>query len=387
MIRGVEGFLTLKETWEGLVNSDPSASPFVTWDWICSWIDVYGVNREFITLVCRDGHEIVGIVPFTYHKTRLPLMMRKLWMVGFHSSLGSNGLTEEPILALKNQPQTRELALSAIHLELKKMLESSPWDTIAYRRFGRGIAGCSLVELKPKIAVVQQYERGCEYVEFPPTWEAYLKGLSKSMRENIPYYRRKLAKSGAEIVVETIDSEELEIALDAMIGLHKKRTYADEDCFHIDYFADPRQRELLSLALRKMIPAGEAKLVVLKADGKIIAAQTYLRKGSMAIGHYSGFDPEWAKFSPLLVLQSHVVQEMIQSGVTTWNLLRGNAAWQQRWGSTSRDEIIDVTLAKRSVLARGRQKLHAMTQAKVKSMSTVPVVQRLRASAELRKVA
>ena len=386
VIVGIDGLNSLKQVWDTIVNDDPNSSPFLSWEWLQSWIQVYGHKRELVTLVCREDNKIVGIVPFSWKKHVSVLGLRKLWMVGFQSGIGTNGLTEEPMMALNHRPETRERVWSAVHHQLKQMLETGPWDSIAYRKFGQGIEGCTLLESKGKSVVVQQYLRGCEYIQLPKTWDEYLKTISKSMRENIPYYRKKFMKEGIDIIIEPVELKDLKTSIDALVALHKKRTYLDESNLHVDYFAHPKQRSLLEHALEKMIPTGEAQLVVLKANGIIIAAQMFLQSDNMLIAHYSGFDPEWSRFSPLFVLQTSVIRQAIERGVGTMNLLRGNALWQRRWGASAVDQIIDITLAKRTILPRVRQVIQTQETKVVQKLINVEPVKRVRATYRMSQI-
>jgi hypothetical protein len=383
---GRDNLYSLKDVWELLVASNPTSSPFVSWRWLTSWIETYGSGREIITLVCRNQNEVVGIIPFSWKKKLSPFALRKLWMVGFQSGLGTNGLTEEPIYVTKSQPQVRELVLSAMHRKLKKMMSEGPWDSVAYRKFGQGIEGCSLLEIVDRTIVVQKYMRGCETVNLSTTWDEYLKTLSKSMRENIPYYKRRFERAEIAIDVSVTPIEEISMSVDKMVALHKKRTYSDQDMIHVDYFADSRQVALLKVALTKMIPEGEAQLVTLKADGEVVAAQVFLRSEGMLLAHYSGFDPDWVKYSPLFVLQSEVIRDAIESGCRSLNLMRGNAQWQRRWGADSTNQIIDVTIAKRTALPRFRQMIQSKEGTIQQVISESKSIRVARAKIHLRKI-
>ncbi len=386
LVTGVDELNALRSDWESLVSKDPAASPFASWNWVQSWLNVYGVKRQIVSLVCRQGNEIVGIVPFSWTKHLSPLALRKLWMFGFQDGLGNNELTEEPVMALSSQPEIRDRVWSAIHQEVKDQIQDGPWDIIAYRKFGKGIEGCSLVEVKSKSVVVQQYLRGCETVRLPDSWETYVKSLTKSMRENISYYKRKFLKSNIGYTVEFVAGDEIHAVISTMVNLHKKRTYQDEQLAHVDYFTDPRQKSLLVAALKEMIPTGQAQLAVLKSEGKIIAVQAFLKNDRMLVAHYSGFDPDWSKFSPLFVLQSHVIKHGIENGIETLNLLRGNASWQRRWGANAVDQIIDVTIAKRSVFPRIRQLLNTHESKALQALSNAPSIQRARAKVRLLQI-
>lgn len=385
-IYGLEAFLALKDQWVDLAQQDPSVSPYITWNWIKGWIEVWGAGRDFVTLVCRQHDQVVGIVPFFWKTKPSPLEVRKLWMVGFSDGAGGNGLTEEPLFVMEPNRILRENIWKAVHRKLESMLIDGGWDAAAYRRFGMGIEGCSLVEVRQLTINVQEFHRGCEVVSLPDTWEKYLKTISKSMRENIPYYPKKFVKEGLSYIVETVALSEVEETLDALIALHKKRTYLDPTMQHMDYFAEPRQQHLFKLSVSRMVENGEAHVVVLRVEGKIVAAQVFLQNQHTLLAHYSGFDPDWSKYSPLFVLQTEVIRQAIAKGFTTMNLLRGNAEWQKRWGAQPAEPIVDITLAKRLPVARIRQVLQDHEGQLVKRFGKAKAIRKFRASYELRQI-
>lgn len=378
---GLGRLLSLEDEWQRLIATNPGSSPYCNWSWVLGWIRAFRKGREFLTLVCRNREqEIVAIVPFTWQKLTSPLEVRKLWMLGFHSGIRTNGLTEEPIYALDLRDASQEAIWTSIHARLRTLVEVGSWDSVAYRRFGNGPEQCSVLASEVGTLEVRDFHRGCEYIQLPETWEEYLKMVSKSMRENIPYYRKKFIKAGIDYRVETLDPNETADGLQRLIDLHKLRTYSDASQEHFDYFAHASSRKLAFEALEEMTQRGAARLVVLRANDEIIAAQVFLQNGHTLLAHYSGFDPAWSKFSPLFVLQSEVFREAISQGYRTVNLLRGNAEWQRRWAANATNRIIDVTIARRSTLSRIRQKIRHQEGTAIRKVSQSQTVRKVQAT-------
>ena len=380
VLYGKSAFLGLEATWQELASLDPFASPFTHWEWFKAWIDTYGSRREFLTLVVLRQDRPVAIVPFTWKRHTTLLEMRKLWMLAFDPCISTNGLTEEPVYVMSGDDRSREAIWKHAHEVLSNLVEEGPWDAIAYRKFGLGIEDCSVVEVKVGQVHIEKYWRGSEYVDLPATWDAYQKSLSKSMRENLPYYRKRLDKDGIHVEFESVKPEQSDSAVEDLVRLHKLRTYADSTMLHVDYFGDERQVHLLKSGMKEMLGTGKAKVVLMRANGVVVAAQVFLMKDRTMVSHYSGFDPAWSKYSPLFVLQSQVFRDAIEDGYDTLNLLRGNATWQKRWGASARNQIIDVTISRRSLVPRMRQSLCQRESMFVDRLSNVRAVRRARAS-------
>ena len=383
VVLGASALLGLEAQWNAIIASNSNPSPFSSWNWIKNWIEIFGADQNIVTLVCRNGQEVVGIVPFAWKQGIFPLSMRKLCMIASQTIISDKGLTEEPVFAIKSQPQIRELVLSATHSKLKQMLFSGPWDCIAYRRLGQGIEGCSLLEMKKDSLVTQRYSRGCEFVHISYSWEEYLGSLSNSTNRKISYFRTKFQRANIHLTVEDILVEETEAIIKTLVNFHKMCIRLEPNGEEVDSFNDPRQVALLVHALKDMIPIGEAKIVVLKANDQIIAVQVFLKSGSMLVAHHSGFDPQWTKFRPVFVLQSYVIQGAIREGIKTLSFIRGNTFRQETWGAKSHNQIIDITIAKRSLFPRIRQTINVPDMSLIGAFSSLKVVKRTKAASQL----
>ena len=379
VVLGAPALLRLEAQWNAITSSNSNPSPFSSWNWIKNWIEIFGADQNIVTLVCRNGQEVVGIVPFAWKQGIFPLSMRKLCMIASQTIISDKGVTEEPVFAIKSQPQIRDLVLSATHSKLKQMLLSGPWDCIAYRRFGQGIEGCSLVEMKKDCVVTQRYSRGSEFVHVSESWEEYLDSLSKSTNRKISYFRKKFQKANVHLTVEEVLVEEAEAAIETLVSFHNMRVCLGPNCKEVDSFNDPRQVALLIQAMKDMIPVGDARIVVLKANDQIIAVQVFLKSGSMLVAHHSGFDPQWTKFRPVFVLQSYVIQGATREGIKTLSFIRGNTFKQETWGAKSHNQIIDITIAKTSLLPRIRQTIKVPGMKLVGAFSSLLTLMRRKA--------
>src|SRR5438034_8066858 len=57
------GFDQLEPVWNPLLAASESSAVTLTWEWLTTWWDVFGDERELYLLVVRDGVEVIGIAP------------------------------------------------------------------------------------------------------------------------------------------------------------------------------------------------------------------------------------------------------------------------------------------------------------------------------------
>ena len=64
VLRDTTGFASLREEWDALYGSCPSATPFQSWEWLYSWWEVYGEGYHLRLVTLRDaGGLLVGLLP------------------------------------------------------------------------------------------------------------------------------------------------------------------------------------------------------------------------------------------------------------------------------------------------------------------------------------
>src|SRR5262249_45065033 len=75
----------LRKEWDDLVRETESASIFQTWEWVTTWYEHLGSNRDILLLTVRDGQgRLVGLAPFSLSRRRGG---RVLHLLGFKNTL------------------------------------------------------------------------------------------------------------------------------------------------------------------------------------------------------------------------------------------------------------------------------------------------------------
>jgi hypothetical protein len=73
VVRDTRAFASLKEEWDDLYNSCPSATPFSSWEWLYSWWEAYGELYGLRLITLRDERSglLVGLLPLMVRRGRL----------------------------------------------------------------------------------------------------------------------------------------------------------------------------------------------------------------------------------------------------------------------------------------------------------------------------
>ncbi len=333
IVRDEKSFMALEGEWNRLAQTMACKTPCFEWAYLISWWEVFGrlcpaSKRPGIlrVIVVRKGQEIIGIAPMFYSAIpRLSLFPRRLRLIGYSGRLEPYDMTEESIVVMAQGMET--VVLQEFSRAIGEILHAGECDACVLRWLD------NYTPPEPSYAFSRfRQKEGSGYVALPKTWADFRKSLSKSMRDNLPYYGRLLIRQGHEWHVEMADiGPEWDRGVSDLIRLHRLRAWVSKDITRRDHLPADAHKQFLDVVHNAFRGDTRAYIGLLFVDGKVVAAQSYLEDSRTLMLSYSGHDPTWAKYSPLLVLQAEVIKQAIERGTQRLDFLYGMAPWQERW--------------------------------------------------------
>jgi len=340
-------FFALSETWHSIQERSLCHSAIENWTWVRHWWDIYakgdaGGSPYVITVF--DGEIPVAIFPFfEKDKSDSILSPRRLRQMGYEGELDPASLTEEPLAVIAAGYE--QIAVRFVEKEIARELRRGRWDFASFRSVASARSAHES-GVRNGVAFVAKSKQGSRIASLPATWAALRSGLSKSMRDNLGYYPRLLTRENHAFEVEVhSEAEAVRAATRHLVELHRKRAHADAAGHRDDHIPTELQATMLEVSLADLAAEDKALVATLKVDGVVVAAQAFLKSNRQLLVHYSGFDPEYSRYSPLLVVQAEVLRRAIESGVSEMNVLMGDAAWQKRWNAEPNSSIRQCRMA------------------------------------------
>jgi hypothetical protein len=351
-IRNEEVLSDLCSDWQRIVKEMPAKAPLHDWHYLVSWWKVFGRqcpqtgrtgNLHVLTVV--EGDLLVGILPFfAIVRPSISLLPKRLRPFGYAGRLEPYDLTEEPLVAIL--PGYESEVLNAAASWAQKGLDRGAWDCAILQWFGN--------TPRPSARGAQRFRKkvGPAHVALPETWDKFRKGLSKSMRDNLPYYGRLLTRKGHVWQAEMAEiGPDWNSAVSDLVRLHQLRACLSKDADRVDHLNELSHQDFLNAVHDAFRREARSFIGLLRVDGVVVAAQLYFEDDRTLVMSYSGFDLKWSSFSPLLVLQAEVIKKAIDRGIGRLDLLCGEAMWQERWQPRRDFPINKLTLASRRPLA------------------------------------
>ena len=331
------GLARVAGEWNGLFAAVERPSPCASHAWASAWWDVYGRNPRGVgvetglaVFLFRNAEgALVGVAPFVEDRPSGLLDVRRLRPLGFAWQCGVFDMTEEPSLLIPDA--WRERVMDALVLELRAGLEAGRWDAACLRTHGAPLRP-ALAPLGDCAFLKTDSRSGSDYAQMPSTWADYRKSMTRSMRDNLPYYPRLLTRDGHDWSVRLLRAPgEMAEAAARLAELHRARSASDKGCFHIAHIHGPVQEAFLSRLLQGLAATGQATVAELVVGGDVVASQAFVESGDTLTVSYSGYREAWYRYSPVFVLDAVVFKDALERGVQRIDFLRGSAPWKTRW--------------------------------------------------------
>jgi CelD/BcsL family acetyltransferase involved in cellulose biosynthesis len=308
VVEPIDDLESLRAEWSALGGR--TGNLFATWEWNSLWWEQLGRGRPLLVAACRDERgALVGLLPAYLASTAGPARLIRLLGHGQGDRLG-------PIC----MPADRARVAAA----LRGALRSRPWanallvaDQLPAEEGWNALLGARTVtrEASPVLELSTS------------DWDEFLAGRSTSLRKQIRYQERRLAREHPVRFRLADDAQALPAALDALSALHGTRwgregapEFALAQGFHRAFAARALER-------------GWLRLWLLEVDGHPVAAWHGFRFGGADWHYQSGRDPAWERYSVGAVLLAHTIRDCVEAGRSRYLFLRGDEPYKLRFAT------------------------------------------------------
>lgn len=284
-----------------------ACNPFATREWMQTWWQHFGTDREPVVGVLRDGVGNLQVVVPIYVWRRHPLRMARFVGHGPGDYLGAVHAPADGEAAAGALADT--LAAADCHALLAERL---PGDSPLPKGW---TAYPLLEESSPTLAL----DAG--------SWDEFLASRSSNFRQQVRRRERNLARDHDLRFRLTEGPETLDEDFETLGRLHTARW--GEDAPNDFAGADqPFHRDFAALALER----GWLRLWTMELDGRPVACWHGLRFGGVEWYYQAGRDPAFDSQAVGFVLLAHTVREAMADGMTAYNFLRGDEPYKDRYG-------------------------------------------------------
>ncbi|MGH9518830.1 MAG: GNAT family N-acetyltransferase [Terriglobales bacterium] len=315
---------SLEREWKHLYRASNAPNPFLSWEWQRSWIESQAACSTFVVLATSTAGAPEGLLALQRVRHRGLRVLEFL-------AQPSNGDDFDCLLDAEAGPET------AIRL-LRAALSSQSWDLL---RCASVRAGSALEPAWARMAGLARPMREpgewLPTLQLPDRFETYLTGQSANFRAQLRRRRRALEQRQPRVWLECLtDPGDVSRDLAQLYRLHNLRR---RQLGAAGMFQSAAARRFVNLAAARLAAGGASRLYLLRDRGSVIAALFGIEAGRRFFYYQSGFDPDWAAFSPGTVLLSYVIEDCIKCGLRQFEFLRGDEAYKGRWTNERRQNF------------------------------------------------
>jgi CelD/BcsL family acetyltransferase involved in cellulose biosynthesis len=310
-----------QKPWRNLANNAPMQSL----EWFLPWVEHYLTHDdELCTLVFRDsvGSE-VGLAPLYIQRAKGKATIRLLGS-GDACTNHTSWLTAP---GWENQ----------VGLEVARFLldHTSEWDCLSLESIDDNdlAINTTVAYLKENGCFLRESPLPCCWkIALPPTWEDYLKMLSRKHRKQLRRMERKFFKSGLVRINKVRDEVGLQKGLNVLIQLHAKRW--GEPAKPKGVFSDRKFRSFHEKVARKLLKQKQLRLAWLEHNSKPIAAEYQFVDETAVYAYQAGMDPSFGNLKPGNLSMMASIRYAIEQGCDSFDLLRGNESYKAHYRAT-----------------------------------------------------
>ncbi len=331
VINSAEQFLSIRADWDALLLSAEAASVFMSWEWNHHWWKHYGRNQSLRIITVWEDEQLKAVLPLYLQRTTI-YGFRVLTSARF---IGTGGDTSPDYLGPILEPT---MASQAIPLLVGYLLNNQPdWQVLRLSDLDRNSAffaeleqQCAAMHLPCTTAVSARIA----FVALPPTWDDYLATVHRDRRNTIRRTRRKVESQHQGRFYVVSSEAEVDDILASLIALHHRRWQGNPNGHA---FSTPEYVGFHGDVVRACARRDWIRFYCLEADGKRIAVFYCYRFRNQIFYFQAGFDPDYERLRPGLVLIGHALEHAIEEGNFIFDFLRGEHPYKTQWGKSRRE--------------------------------------------------
>src|SRR5207244_3583370 len=206
------------------------------------------------------------------------------------------------------------------------------------------------------------------YIPLPPTWDAYLKALTKKHRQQLRYALRDFdAWAGPSQRLERVSARaELYKGLDILVALHKQRWRGaarhgprSVPAPERGVFRSPAFNAFHDAILPQLLEADALELLWLCAQGRPVAAMYNIVWNNKVYFYQSGRATDMpGNLRPGVVIIARAIQRAIEAGRREFDFLGGESTYKMQLALASRP-LVELRVARAGVRETARRLLEA----------------------------
>jgi CelD/BcsL family acetyltransferase involved in cellulose biosynthesis len=338
LVRHERDLADLAERWRDLLEESVRPEPMLSPDWLLPWWRIYGRDRDLCVGVYEAGDQLVGVAPMcarTYFYRGI-VRFRRIEPLGADVEEGDGVCSE--YLHLIVRPGFEESVCNAFVVGMMAGAFGA-WDEWVLP----SVDGAH--PLTPALArawqqagqAIESVEAGeSPYLVLAPSWEGYLKMLSKKRRQSLKYAQRDFEAwaKGQAATHRAVDAASLAEGKRVLQSLHGERW---QQAGRLGAFSSPRFAAFHDAYMDHLLADNRLELRWLTVAGRPVAAYYGIRHDDKHYYYQAGriIDvPSNVRLGIMILID--VLKDAIAHGLREFDFLAGQAQYKSLFADDAR---------------------------------------------------
>jgi CelD/BcsL family acetyltransferase involved in cellulose biosynthesis len=314
IIESIETFRELQEPWELLLRRYPNAPPYMSFEWLLSWLETLGRRAHLLTIVASTDGAIRGIAPLCVQPGKV------LTFIGYPQNDYADLLVdpetpavlEEIVNALgAHRNKWNKVLLDQLHQNnsqsaaLATTLRARGWPF----RLEQGDT-CPAMSLNDIAAARKMYHK-------------------KNLNTYVNWFKHQ---GSLEFTVHS-DTATALARLDDLFAQHIERWNGTATP---SVYRKPEAREFCRSFVRRMHPKGWVKVASLSLDREYLAFSIFFEFNDIMYLYRPSFNPKYGKRSPGQVILRFLFEYAVERRMREMDFARGDEGYKGRFATVAR---------------------------------------------------
>lgn len=319
-------FAALDDEWDALVGASALQHPFLCHAWLSAWWQAFSAGKSLRVITVHRAGILIGAAPLMITEQRIVGLKARVL-----ESIANDHTPRFDFLVARDHEAEAYAAI------WQQLTDTTDWDIVQLRQLPKD--SMTLVRLMDSakrygLPVGTWDAERSPYVAFTGTWDDYFSGLGYNHKRNVGKGLRRLQRAG-KVTLEMVGSPD---RLDAALadGMRIEALAWKEDAGTAMLSRDDVERFYKRFG-RDAAERGLLRLFFLAVDGRRVAFSYGLLYHRTIYVLKGGYDPEFSRYSPYIVLYSLVFQYGFDVGLEGYDFLGNDEPFKMKWTETVRE--------------------------------------------------
>jgi CelD/BcsL family acetyltransferase involved in cellulose biosynthesis len=351
----VDDLAALQSEWPVLFDSDPTATPFASFEWLAAWCRHWAAGGRPWILAVYDEQRLAGVAAF---------LLRRRGGLRFLNGLGVGVGNYWDVIAA---PEDREQAVAAVAATLRQ--RSSEWDVFFMDKLPEDSATTTALR-DAGLRLERQARMSSPRIELPDSFDAYLAGLSGKRRRHIRLSLRPI--DDGQLTVRTVsDPDELQRAIERLQVLKSEWWQKRERRMDPEH-GSARFLAFTSEVAVSMVPRELALVWEMRYRDDAIAIAINLLDDASSYGWLFGFDFRHDGLSPGNALVAYGIRWSIETGRRYFDFMLGDESYKYGYAPVDRG-VLSATVGSDRPRSRAALGLSRLRHAALPAGMRIPI--------------